>query len=98
MAMKWIDDKEIRAEVANEMASKDRRSGWLEDIYTGIIGEEETLGSVQQWHAEGPKRERPSKAKHRKHAGAAVGKETMMAGPMTRWQHEEKRLAMAKTD
>ncbi|KAF0888583.1 hypothetical protein E2562_016052 [Oryza meyeriana var. granulata] len=51
---------------------KDRRSGWLEDIYTGITGEGETLGSVQQWHAKGPKRARPSKTQHRRHTGMAA--------------------------
>ncbi|KAF0889964.1 hypothetical protein E2562_034420 [Oryza meyeriana var. granulata] len=73
MAMRWIDDEENRAEVADEMVSKDRRSGWLKDIYAGITGEEETLGSVQQWHAEGPKRALPYKSQHRRHAGAAAG-------------------------
>ncbi|KAF0922129.1 hypothetical protein E2562_024691 [Oryza meyeriana var. granulata] len=46
--------------------------GWLGDIYVGITEEGETLGSVQQWHAKGPKRARPSKVQHRRHAGAAA--------------------------
>ncbi|KAF0921619.1 hypothetical protein E2562_011371 [Oryza meyeriana var. granulata] len=70
MAMRWIDDEENRVEV-----SKNRRSRWLEDIYAGVTGEGETLGSVQQWHAEGPKQARPSKVQHR-HAGTVAREST----------------------
>ncbi|KAF0920728.1 hypothetical protein E2562_036733 [Oryza meyeriana var. granulata] len=53
MTMRWVDDKENRAEVADEMGK--------------------TLGFVQQWHVEGPKRAQPSKTHYRRHTDVAAG-------------------------